>query len=120
MKIQWIGYHRFNKENIKKYVPENAGVYKISVKLKNGDLRPIYVGQAKFLFSRLSQYAVADTDNKCLIRNLKDYQCHFKVAEVAKQADRDAVEKALYNRYKPECNDGSKIPDVTPADVNCD
>lgn len=118
MTLNWIGYYKLTKENINTHVPAEAGIYRIGIELKNGDIRVVYVGQSEDLNNRMSQYLNQDTDNKCLLGHLKEHICYFKVAEVSTQSGRDAGEKALYDKYEPECNDPDKIPDVEPADIN--
>ena len=120
MTLKWIGYYKLTEENINSYVPVNAGIYRIGVELKNDKIKPIYVGQSKGLEERMFQYLNKDTDNDCLLEHLKKHICYFKVAEVGSQSDRDAGEKALFEKFDPECNDPDKIPDVKPADINFD
>lgn len=118
MILKWVGYYKLAKSNIDSYVPVNAGIYRIGIGLKNGDIKVIYVGQTENLEDRMFQYFNQDTDNKCLLGHLKEHVCYFKVAKVEIQADRDAGERALYDKYKPDCNDPDKIPNVEPADIN--
>ena len=118
MTLEWIGYYKLTSDNIDSHVPVGPGIYRIGVELKNGKIRPIYVGQTEGLEDRMTQYLNEDTENKCLLNHLKKYICYFKVAEVSAQDDRDAGERALYDEYETECNDPDKIPDVEPADIN--
>lgn len=118
MVLKWIGYYKLTKENIEKFVPTGAGVYVLGVEKKDGKIRHVYVGQTKSLEDRMFQYLNKDTDNGCLLNHLDKHIVYFKVAEVGLQSDRDACERALYDRYETECNDPDKIPDVEPADIN--
>lgn len=120
MTLKWIGYYKLTKENIEKYVPVGAGIYRIAVEDENDSskVNVVYVGQTKSLEDRMFQYLNEDTDNNCLLRHLRNDVCYFKVAEVGTQSERDAGERALYDKYGPKCNDPDKIPDVEPADIN--
>ena len=120
MKLQWSKVYRLTSDNVDEYVPESPGVYRISVELKNNKLKVVYVGQTKDLEDRLNQYVNSDTDNDCLLNHLEKHICYFRVAKVADDDDRDGAERALYDHFKPECNDEDKIPDVEPADINFD
>ena len=55
--------------------------------------------------------------NECIKTNVSNYICGFKFALVGKQADRDGIEKCLYDYYNPEWNKISP-PDVEPIEVN--
>ena len=119
MKLKWIGAYELNKSNIDGYVPNVAGIYRISVKQNDDSLKVVYVGQTEDLVDRMSQYLNKDTDNDCLLNHLNKHYCYFKVAEVVYQRDRDAGEKALFEHFGPNlCNDPDKIPNVEPADIN--
>jgi excinuclease UvrABC nuclease subunit len=118
MPLKWIGYYRLTDSNVNNYVPQKSGVYKIGIKNEDG-FWPIYVGQTKDLNQRMHQYLNLDTENHSLKSKLNNDTCGFKVAEVYSN-DRDSAERALYDRYKPECNDPKAIPNVYPADMNCD
>ena len=120
MLVNWIGYHALKKDNIDRYAPNDAGIYKISVELQSGNLRPIYVGQTESISGRLSQYVYEDTDNVCLVQHMREHNCFFKVTKLSSSVDRDAGERALYNHYKTECNDPDKVPNVLPLDINLD
>ncbi len=120
MILNWIGYYKLTEANINSHVPIKAGIYRLGIELKDGNIRCVYVGQSEDLESRMSQYLNQDTDNKCLLGHLREHICYFKVAEVSTQSNRDAGERALFNKFKPECNDPDKIPNVEPADINFD
>lgn len=99
-------------------VSSSAGIYRISVKMKDDSLKVIYVGQSADLKQRMLQYVNEDTDNECLLKNLQNYMIFFRVAEVATQEGRDAGEKALFEHFSPECNDPDSIPAVQPSNIN--
>lgn len=118
MKLNWVGYYKLTQENVDRYVPAVAGIYRIAIELKNGNVKPVYVGQSNDLEDRMFQYVNRDTDNECLLEHLENHIPYFKVAKVSTQNERDAGERALFDKYDPECNDPDKIPDVDPADIN--
>ena len=115
MKLEWSSVHLYNTNNITGYAPISAGIYRLSC--KRDDKLPIfYIGQADNLDSRLRDHLSDQESNKCIKRNLKDYTCYFRFAEVAKQADRDCAERALYDHYEPECN--LITPPGEPCEIN--
>lgn len=117
MEITWSGFHNsYNEAEVKKYVPRDAGVYLLWVKLKNGKWLCFYTGQAKNLEQRLLDHLSADEENECIRKQVVDYTCGFEYTKVSTQADRDGIEKYLYNHYKPECN--TIDPGGTPIVVN--
>ncbi|NIO19747.1 MAG: GIY-YIG nuclease family protein, partial [Candidatus Aenigmarchaeota archaeon] len=52
------------------YIPNESGVYKIYVKLKNGKLNGIYIGKAKNLKNRFLQHLRDNETNSCIKSNL--------------------------------------------------
>jgi len=98
-------------------VPEKAGIYLLLVKLKSEKWRCFYVGQSDPLNTRLLQHLSKDEKNECIKTNVQKYICGFVFTLIAKQEDRDSIEKFLYEYYKPECNIISP-PDVDPIEVN--
>ncbi|PIS09548.1 hypothetical protein COT75_01030 [Candidatus Beckwithbacteria bacterium CG10_big_fil_rev_8_21_14_0_10_34_10] len=119
MKLQWSKVYHLSSNNVNKHVPASPGVYRISVEKEDNKLRVIYVGQTKDLRDRLNQYVNKDTDNDPLLNYLRG-TCYFRVAEVTYTHERDGVERALYEYFKPspECNDPNRIPDVKPENIN--
>ncbi len=120
LSLRWKGYYNYTSDNVSLYAPEKAGVYKLSVKLKNGNLKPFYVGQAKNLKGRFKKHLSDNEENGCIKDNVENYKCRFKYALVALQNDRDGAERALYLHYKPECNDPDAIPNEPDIDINYD
>lgn len=120
LQLKWHGYYSYNEDNVDDYVPEKSGVYKLSVELKNGKLKPFYVGQALDLNDRLNEHLSNSEENDCIKDNVSKYDCHFKFAPLSLQKNRDGAEKALYIRYKPECNDSDAIPNGPDIDINTD
>ena len=117
MQITWSSFHSsYTESEVKRYVPAEAGVYLLWVKLKNGKWRCFYVGQASDLKDRLLDHLSDDEENECVKNNVTNYTCGFEYAKVSKQSDRDGIEKFLYDHYKPECN---KVdPGGLPIEVN--
>ena len=117
--LTWIGYYKYTSDSVSKNVPEDAGVYKISVSQQDDTLKVHYVGQAENLQKRLKEHLNVDSEkNKCLAEHLSKYSCSYKFALVSRQEDRDAAEKALYIHYKPECNDPDAIPNAPDVEIN--
>lgn len=118
MQITWSGfYSSYTETTVKKNVPEKTGIYLLWVKLKNGNWRCFYIGQADNVKTRLLQHLSDSEKNECIKTNVTNYTCGFEFAFVGRQADRDGIEKYLYNYYSPECNNISP-PGVDPIEVN--
>ncbi len=117
MHINWSNFHStYDESEVRRYVPDDAGIYLLWVKLKTGKWRCFYVGQAENLEERLLDHLSGDEENKCIKNNVSNYVCGFEYAKVSKQSDRDGIEKYLYDYYKPECN---KVdPGGKPIEVN--
>ncbi len=117
MQITWKRFHaEYTEEKVKRYVPSNAGIYLLCVKLKNGTWRCFYVGQTNRLDHRLLEHLSDLEENDCIRKRVGRKVCGFRCAVVGRQPDRDAIEKYLYDRYKPVCN--QEDPGGTPIVVN--
>jgi excinuclease UvrABC nuclease subunit len=116
MQITWSGFHSLNDNNVKQNVPSQAGVYLLWVQLKNEKWRCHYVGQAENLQERLLAHCSQDEQNDCINNNVQNYTSGYEFAKVSKQVDRDAIEKYLYDYYKPQCN--KQDPGGRPMEVN--
>ncbi len=117
MQISWSTFHSsYFESEVRKYVPRVAGVYLLWVKLKNGNWRCVYAGQAKDLEARLLAHFGDDEENECIKTQVSKYICGFEYAEVSLQRDRDGTEKFLYDHHKPECN--VVDPGGSPISVN--
>lgn len=116
MEVSWSSFQRLTEENIEKFVPKDSGVYLLWVKLKNDKWRCYYVGQAGDLERRLLDHLSTDEPNACIKTNVHDYISGYEYANVSRQADRDGIEKFLYDYYKPECNEAD--PGGKPIEVN--
>lgn len=120
LQLYWSEYHEYNSENVSKYVPTNAGVYKISFLQTDKTLAVRYVGQTNDLDRRLNEHLDLDNEqNVCLRSRLEKYSASFSFAEINIQNDRDGAELALYNHYKPVCNDPDAIPNGPVIEINC-
>lgn len=119
LQLDWQGYYKYTSDNVQKYTPTSAGVYKISVMQKDDTLKVRYVGQANDLDRRLKEHLdTSNEQNECLAERIKKYHTEFSFAEISSQNDRDGAELALYNYYKPECNDPDGIPNGPDIDIN--
>lgn len=118
MKLNWSKYIKYIEKNVNNIIPKNSGVYKLSAEQNDGSVKVRYVGQAKNLLERSLQHLSESEENDALKESISKYIYWISFAEVNKKEDRDAVEKALYNHYKPKFNDPDCIPDVEPADIN--
>lgn len=91
-------YLPHNKEKLK-LVPKKPGVYI----MKNEDGRVIYVGKAKALKNRLSQYFIGTPNNYKTMRmvlNVKDFDYIITRSE----SDALILENNLIKKYKPKYN----------------
>lgn len=119
LNLDWKGYYKYTHSNVQKYAPNKAGVYKIGILQKDDTLRVRYVGQTDDLDRRLKEHLDFDNEeNECLVEKLKKYYSAFSFAEVSGQSDRDGAERALYNHYKPVCNNPDAIPNGPDIDIN--
>lgn len=116
--LNWAGYKIIDENGIKK-LPQFAGVYKLSTYFPATEkYKPFYVGQADNIYSRTVQHTGESEKNSCVKENFKKYAIYINYAEVRLQSERDGVEVALYNNYKPSCNDEDALPDAVSAEVD--
>lgn len=113
--LNWSDVLLYTESNVNVHAPLSAGVYRLSY--QDGDKRPVfYIGQAENLYQRLRDHLSDAEANGCIVRCLRRYTCYFRSARVARQADRDCAERALYDHYKPPCN---TVPPLgEPCDIN--
>ena len=117
MQVTWSAFQRLNEENVRKNVPEAAGVYLLWVQLKSEKWRCYYVGQAEDLQARLLEHYNSSEPNDCVRNNVQNHISGYEYAIVSRQADRDGIEKFLYDNYdKPECN--KQDPGGIPIQIN--
>jgi len=113
--LEWSEVFSYTGTNVNVHAPLSAGIYRLSC--QKGDKRLVfYVGQAENLDERLRGHLSDGEPNACIRRHLRDYTCYFRFAKVARQADRDCAERALYDHYDHECN--SVAPPGEPCDIN--
>ena len=116
MEIKWSSFHgSYAEEEVKKYVPKDAGVYMLWVQLKSGKWRCFYVGKGN-LEERLLHHLSSYEENKCLSEKASKYICGFEYAAVSDENSRDGIEKYLYDYYSPGCNEVD--PGGSPIRVN--
>ena len=76
--LDWKGYFGYTEDNVQKYAPTRAGVYKIGIKQKDGKLAVRYVGQANDLDRRLKEHLdLKNEENECLVERLRKYHAAF-------------------------------------------
>ena len=115
MQIQWSDVYDYNERTVNNNVYSKAGVYRLSVKLKDNSFRIFYVGRSDDLKKRLLEHLSDSERNKCLLNHIKDYTIKFRFAYIPLEQDRKDVEYTLYKKVKPECNEiepEGKIIDV--------
>ena len=119
LQLTWKGYYEYTTDNVQKYVPTKAGVYKILVKQQDDTLKVRYVGQADDLDRRLKEHLDLENEqNECLAERIRKYHTEFSFAEINTQDDRNDAEKALYYHYKSICNDPDAIPNGPDIEIN--
>ena len=117
MNIAWSTFHStYSETDVNKYVPTDAGIYLLWVKLTNGNWKAIYAGQAKNLKTRLLEQLSNNEKNKLLKEKINKKVIGFEYAKVSLQSSREGIEQFLYDHYKPECNEID--PGGTPITVN--
>lgn len=113
--LDWSDVIQYTGSNVNIHAPLSAGVYRLSC--KEGDKLPVfYVGQAENLYERFRDHLSDGEPNACIVRCLRRYTCYFRFAKVARQADRDCAERALYDHYNPRCNESTQPGE--PCDIN--
>jgi excinuclease UvrABC nuclease subunit len=116
MNLEWHGKFTFIEEKASSLVDTTGGNYMISVKLKNGNYRSIYVGKAENLQKRLLEHLSDKEKNKCLRDHVKDHTVVFRFCYVNSEENRSNVEHTLYHKYPHECNEKEpegKIIEIT-------
>lgn len=116
MQVTWSRIQELKEGNVRRNIPETAGAYLLWLKLKSGGWRCYYVGKAENLQVRLLEHCGVNEENDCIQNHVQHHTSGYMFAEVAKQSDRDGIEKFLYDHYKPECN--KQDPGGIPIPVN--
>lgn len=96
----WMPY---TEADVRANVPTTAGVYMISVQLKDDTWQIVYVGQGK-LRERLLDHLSPSEPNDCL-REHQKYATECCWLELSRKGQRDHEELAKIHKYQPECND---------------
>jgi len=86
------------------YVPEVAGVYRLSYRSSDGKIYVFYVGKATNLKRRINQHLSPEENNLCIKKMLTNYSCFVRYARVENENIRDGAEAFLYSYYSPSCN----------------
>ena len=76
----------------------------MAVKGADGSYNPFYVGQSQDLRSRLLQHLSPAEPNSCIKQKVARSACYFRFAYLPLQVERDPEEKALIEKFDPECN----------------
>lgn len=118
LQLVWHGLYDYNSNNVENIVSNSSGNYMISVGLKEGGYRPIYVGKARELQTRLLDHLSSDETNKCLKERVGNKALYFRFCHASLEDDRQNIEHTLYKRYTPTCNqyipEGQEIPITFP------
>jgi hypothetical protein len=97
-RIRWVG------ENAT-VIPLKAGVYALITRHADGNYYRDYVGQSENLVHRFLEHLSPSEPNACVRGKLRDEIAYFRCALVVSKDDRLDAEQALYDSYKPICND---------------
>jgi hypothetical protein len=114
-RLDWSRLLLYTVSNIITHAPESAGVYRLSYE-SEGKVFVFYVGQADNLREQLLGHLSDLEPNVCIRRHVQSYTCYFGFASLAKKADRDGAERALYEHFAHECN--TAVPQGPAADIN--
>jgi len=106
--LKWSKLIHFKLDYVNS-VPEQAGVYEILERTKKNDEKYVlsrrYVGQADNLRERFRQHLSESEPDTCIKDLAKDVNSHFDYTLVEDEDDRKDAEQALYDKYRPKCND---------------
>lgn len=104
----WSPNFEYNIDNVKKHAARHAGNYVLRVVQNNGYMRIVYVSSAKNLQIGLLQH-LPYTKNKNLRSHMDDHMVFFQCREAETKEERDSVERSLFQKYSPECNQSIPI-----------
>jgi excinuclease UvrABC nuclease subunit len=100
----WSSFHTpYNESQVRIHAPDTAGVYTLWVQYKGGRWGCYYVGKAENIKKRLLEHLSNEEENECIINNRK-FICGFMWNQITAEKERAGVEKYLYDKLKPECN----------------
>ena len=118
MIVTWSDFFTpYTEETVKANATTSSGVYLLWVQLEIEKWICFYVGQALNIYDRFLDHLSNEEENECIKEQVSKYVCGFEYTVISKQADRDGIEKYLYDHYnKFECN---KVdPGGKPIPVN--
>ena len=99
----WSNRYSYTEENVNKYAPLTAGVYRLIYK-KDDNYYVFYVGQSNNLERRLLEHLSSSETDICIKRHLRDYSCFFRFIEISSQDERSRIEREQIDKYNPDCN----------------
>ncbi len=99
----WSDMYSYTEENVRKYAPPTAGVYRLSYK-KDSSYYVFYVGQTNNIERRLFEHLSSSETDPCIKRHLRDYNCFFRFIEISSLEERKRVEREQIKKYNPSCN----------------
>ncbi len=111
--LNWRSHPVYDSETVSNVVPDRPGVYVLWTVFAFTGV--FYVGKSKELSSRLQRHLEGSEENICLKDKLSCFQCGFSFAE-ANFYQLDSIERYLYERYKPSCN--NQLPEAFALPVN--
>lgn len=115
LSLVWSRTLPYDGDTVRANVKNVAGVYRLSYRGREDSLWVFYVGKANDLQARLLEHLSANEENGCIRERLQG-ECKFRVAYVLSEADRDGVERFLYDRFGELCNKNQ--PKADPIEVN--
>lgn len=118
LKVIWSNLINLDEGNIDKGVDNKAGIYRLSVKFKDGKYNIFYVGSANDLNRRLKEHLSDNEENRCIRDNVKNYIMAFRFAYIPEKNIREGAERFMYDHYKPSCNEIE--PPSSPVEINID
>lgn len=95
--------YAYNEDNVKKYAPLTAGVYRLSYKSNEG-YYVFYVGRSNNLQRRLLEHLSPSEQDPCIKKYLRGYNCFFRYIEIPSLDERKRVERDQIDGYDPPCN----------------
>lgn len=115
--LDWQGYYPADEKTIRDKVEDRSGIFKISLKVPDGSLKPIFTAQAASVRMKLLENVTA-LNGSCIKEQMAKGGCQFRFAYLYTKEDLDAADRALYKRYTPKCNDPKAVPEVEDVEIN--
>ena len=118
LRVDWSPVLDYTERMVTLHAPSDGGVY--CLYYQSGSERKVfYVGQAPSLMEGLRGHLAATEPNPCIKQHLQGYKCSFRYAKIGNRfaeettiANRNGAERALYERYRPGCNDVPQTADA--------